>query len=954
MSQQWIYPGARWWKFDFHSHTPASMDTTVWHKAEGTKDAITPEKWLLKFMKAEVDCVAVTDHNTGAWIDKLKNAYALMEKSEQSGCPVDGFRRMYIFPGVEISVQHGIHVLAIFDPSATTATIERLLGKVKCEAGEEETDVVAKEGIAEIFRSIHEMGGVVIPAHVDDEKGLLQLEEGRKKPKHGVSTVKQVLKEPGLLALEWKNRESPSYDVFRELSKELKLNFSSVIGSDCHSFKSGGIPGSNFTWIKMSTPNIEGLRLALLDGQGSSVLRKDEADKNFSPFQVPESFVESIEIKEARFMGRGKQSALLKFHPYFSALIGGRGTGKSTVVHALRLAYHREAELQEGSEASITFQQFCKPSRGRNSEGGLTDDTVITMLIQRDQVRYRVVWQQGGQDLGIERQDETTGEFVAVDRQVSPTDYFPIQIFSQGQIASLSGNNQLALLKIIDDAAGTLSLKGEFDEVKKAFSATQAKKRELEGRLKNRSHLQLQLTDVQHKLSQFEKTDYATILKNFQCITRQDKELKRQYEVIQGKASSVKEFAASLMLEVLPEGLFDKSRDREEIALIEELHKRLKFVREQIENLGQRLESYGQEFLSNIKAIHWSEKVHKAKSAYNQLNETLQNQGMNDPALYDRLLQERLRLETDLKQLNDLDEKLNRVQIQSEEQQKRLQLIRREITKKRELFLGKTLKDNPYVCIKVIPYGMEANELERSVRELLEVDDKKYADDIYRELESGEKKGLVAELLNSINDNLEGEFSSRVEGYENKLAQKKKELEEACQGVTKFGAWFNQYLVSTAEKKPEYIDRILCWFPEDGLQVQYSRKGDGRNFQSIRQASAGQRAAAMLAFLLAYGKDPLVLDQPEDDLDNHLIYDLVVQQIRNNKLRRQLIIVTHNPNIVVNGDAELIYVLDYKSQCYVRKTGALQEPEIRQEVCLVMEGGKEAFEQRYQRLGQGN
>lgn len=327
---------------------------------------------------------------------------------------------------------------------------------------------------------------------------------------------------------------------------------------------------------------------------------------------------------------------------------------------------------------------------------------------------------------------------------------------------------------------------------------------------------------------------------------------------------------------------------------------------------------------------------------------------MNDPALYDRLLQEKLRLETDLKQLNDLDEKLNRVQIQSEEQQKRLQLIRREITKKRELFLGKTLKDNPYVCIKVIPYGMEANELERSVRELLEVDDKKYADDIYRELESGEKKGLVAELLNSINDNLEGEFSSRVDGYENKLAQKKKELEEACQGVTKFGAWFNQYLVSTAEKKPEYIDRILCWFPEDGLQVQYSRKGDGRNFQSIRQASAGQRAAAMLAFLLAYGKDPLVLDQPEDDLDNHLIYDLVVQQIRNNKLRRQLIIVTHNPNIVVNGDAELIYVLDYKSQCYVRKTGALQEPEIRQEVCLVMEGGKEAFEQRYQRLGQGN
>ena len=154
-----------------------------------------------------------------------------------------------------------------------------------------------------------------------------------------------------------------------------------------------------------------------------------------------------------------------------------------------------------------------------------------------------------------------------------------------------------------------------------------------------------------------------------------------------------------------------------------------------------------------------------------------------------------------------------------------------------------------------------------------------------------------------------------------------------------------------ADKRLEFIDHILCWFPEDGLQVEYSRKGDGKDFQSIGQASAGQRAAAMLAFLLAYGDEPLVLDQPEDDLDNHLIYGLVVQQIRSNKLRRQLIIVTHNPNIVVNGDAELIHVLDFNHQCQVKQTGSLQDQAMRREVCQVMEGGEEAFERRYQRLG---
>ena len=108
----------------------------------------------------------------------------------------------------------------------------------------------------------------------------------------------------------------------------------------------------------------------------------------------------------------------------------------------------------------------------------------------------------------------------------------------------------------------------------------------------------------------------------------------------------------------------------------------------------------------------------------------------------------------------------------------------------------------------------------------------------------------------------------------------------------------------------------------------------------------------MLAFLLAHGREPLVLDQPEDDLDNHLIYGLVVQQIRANKLRRQLIIVTHNPNIVVNGDAELIYALEFeKGQCRVKNSGSLQDQSMREEVCQVMEGGKEAFERRYQRLG---
>jgi len=118
--------------------------------------------------------------------------------------------------------------------------------------------------------------------------------------------------------------------------------------------------------------------------------------------------------------------------------------------------------------------------------------------------------------------------------------------------------------------------------------------------------------------------------------------------------------------------------------------------------------------------------------------------------------------------------------------------------------------------------------------------------------------------------------------------------------------------------------------------------------------SKGQKSVAVLAFLLASGKEPIVMDQPEDDLDNHVIYDLVVQRLREQKPHRQIIVATHNPNIVVNGDAEMVLAMDFKGgQCTLveEETGCLQDRGVRQGICRVMEGGKEAFRKRYERIG---
>ena len=96
-STDWNHPGARWWKFDFHTHTPASVDYGKGDYQSSLKQ-LAPSEWLLAFMRAGVDCVAVTDHNTGELFDLLRRE---LDDLESSSHPE--FRPLYQFPGIELS-----------------------------------------------------------------------------------------------------------------------------------------------------------------------------------------------------------------------------------------------------------------------------------------------------------------------------------------------------------------------------------------------------------------------------------------------------------------------------------------------------------------------------------------------------------------------------------------------------------------------------------------------------------------------------------------------------------------------------------------------------------------------------------------------------------------------------------------------------------------------------------
>ena len=108
----------------------------------------------------------------------------------------------------------------------------------------------------------------------------------------------------------------------------------------------------------------------------------------------------------------------------------------------------------------------------------------------------------------------------------------------------------------------------------------------------------------------------------------------------------------------------------------------------------------------------------------------------------------------------------------------------------------------------------------------------------------------------------------------------------------------------------------------------------------------------MLLLLLVQSDRILIIDQPEDDLDNRFIYDDIVRILRDQKGRRQIITATHNPNIPVLGDAELIIALGVQeSRGMILDQGAIEKKGIQEIVKSIMEGGEEAFQRRAQKYG---
>ncbi|EGT4275620.1 hypothetical protein DOX71_09210 [Cronobacter sakazakii] len=890
--------GSRWFKFDFHNHTPASDDYRV--------PDLQPREWLLAYMRQQVDCVVISDHNSGAWIDVLKAELANMSRDASSGELAD-FRPLTLFPGVELTATGNVHILAVLHTQSTSAEVERLLAQcnnnypISRETPNHE--LVLQLGPAGIISNIRRNPeAVCILAHIDAAKGVLTSLTNQ-----GELTAAFQSKPH---AVEIRHREE---EITNGAHRRLIADLPWLRGSDAHHPEQAGV---RTCWLKMSAPDFDGLRHALLDPE-NCVLFDD------NPPEAPASHLRSLTFRTRLCQPADQNGAFVEFSPFYNAVIGSRGSGKSTLIESIRLAMRKT----EG----LTVSQNNKLNQFSQTGMGMDADSFIECVFRKEGTDFRLSWRPGGRH---ELHMWSDGEWVP-DTHWS-ADRFPLSIYSQKMLYELASDTG-AFLRVCDDSprVNKRAWNERWDQLERDYLNEQLTLRGLRAKLVSAGTLQGELSDAQRAVSQLQSSAYYPVCNRLaqakaelSAATLPLEHYEERIDNLQALAAETQPLTVTLQA---PSGQ------------LTEFMARLSSVQQQYD---QHLCSLLSECAAALDSIRREQAftalgtaVSDQEAAVESEAMALREQGLNPDVLND-LMARIESLQHELRNYDGLDGAIAASVTRSELLITQMREHRMTLTNNRKAFISSLSLSA--LEIKILPLCAPHDDIVSGYQAVTGINN--FAERIY---DSGEGSGLLHDFIS------QRPFSPLPAATENKYSALDElkalhhdiRLEASGAGAALHGTFRNRLRSLTDQQ----MDALQCWYPDDGIHIRYQTPGGG--MEDISSASPGQKGASMLQFLLSYGTDPLLLDQPEDDLDCLMLSMSVIPAIMANKKRRQLIIVSHSAPIVVNGDAEYVISMQHdRSGLYPGLCGALQEMPLKALICRQMEGGEKAFRSRYERI----
>ena len=922
---------ARFFKADLQMQTP--VDRRHWAGKTSALSQSPSEEEYQAVATAYVDrcyevgleIIGLTDHNLGredaeTFHDALMSAIDAKAATEKW--------RPCVFPGFEVqaNVGKGLHLLCLFNPGTPFSEVDDALTELGLARGSrfdggKPQPLPVTQTLDSILNCIQEKyGGIVIAAHPDGPKGAMSDADLDRWLQASVIT------NPNLLCMELREGREAYITSQSKLGIVVRNDrgdwhrphpIAIVSSSDCKRLSEGDGTGDEswigkrHTWLKMSDRTIEGLRQAFLD---------HESRIAFGP-QSPDEIAKHPRINRIRINGVDFLTNIdVWLSPNLTTFIGGGGTGKSTILEYCRAA------LQQ-------------PLSDTHTDVAMNHENIVATL--------GAGWVELTLSHGasVVRATASADGVEAVDTEEEPicnlAIQFPVMVLGQREVYAIAGS-QKDVRSFVDriDADRLRSMKHDEDELR-ARAIYLGERLDLAADINSRrSEIQGErnrlLADIRGAaLGSDDGLTPEDILREIAAVRRIDDAIENRAESITKVAVEV---AAPLDGVAVPDGSTHKEAilaySDEASALLLDSAESLREVSRSLVELRDLHDDLPREF-EIPQSWASSGEVDTAESSSVAVVDLLSR-----IAEFDRQIDELGATATTLTaEASTRPDVLAQLHAVWEEQVSTRQRISVEL---RDL-VPETDTGDPFVEVSVVPFG-NRTDLEGAIAK--EVDDNRRfsSSDITELVEivysaSPEAKNptlLLCDWLRSLPSDLPDELA----GFSD----------------ARISALRESFVLAA-------IRRLETSRPLDTVSVML-RRNDGSEAGTLdRGLSVGQKCTAILALALAEGTYPILIDQPEDEIDNEFIYQNLVPLLRRAKRKRQVILATHDPNLPVNGDAELIVALEARSasreaahgmvkllsegQCI----GSLDRRAVKLAVEEIMEGSEEAFLRRHVRYG---
>lgn len=845
--------GLQYVRADFHLHTLKDKEFT--YSGESTSFV---GDYVSALKNASINVGIITNHNKFD-IEEYKAIRKAAKKQD-----------IFILPGVELTVKegaNGIHTLIVFNPEEWLENGNNhiqtfLTAAFATISNPENRNTKSIFDLKNVFDQLDAYGRdyFIVFAHVDQNSGLFsECRGGLLESLAGFAPFRHRV-----LGLQ-KSRTRDNLGKFEKCCGYLPAL---VEGSDPKSISDIG-KGDRCTYLKIGEYSYAAIKFALQD-------YRDRVSES-----VPDNkhgFIESISFQGGKFDGQ-----TIMFSRELNTLIGIRGSGKSSILEAVRYVLGLTAQMDKDYKESLVKNVF---GSGGKATLNVIDKHGKHYSVSRILGERINVLDEAGNDLNI-----------------NPISLFDgVQYFGQKDLSSSADHENGLLEKLI---SGRIGQPSNLDNCVNELIKTVERLLDVSKIPQQMTEVTTQQTELEHKLSIFEEKGVADKLKK-----------QSGYATDTAKLDAVKNRIDTILRDI-----------------------RTAFSKNSV--VSSALDGYSSDFnkdiFGDVSIVLSSIDAQLAQIGSCIVEIEKQRSGMDDlisrlKERIDSLADEFAEIKREIKD-DTLDvDSFVKMTAELQKTKEKLKQLSEEASSKSKIeasFTKATRERNEALLATYNAYKAETERINQNQTELkIEITFK------------GDREGFKAQLKNDF----KGTGISDIK------------YQAICDSFTDYAAIIEDWIVCDGSKLKGIVTPGEYVKLEDKLRGQYeellNRQVENKvdiyyHGKLLRQHSIGQRASALILFILTQDDNDIIfIDQPEDDLDNKVIYDEVITAIAQKKPYMQFIFATHNANIPVLGDSERVLVVEFQESRIDVAQGNIDLDSTHKQIVDIMEGGKEAFDKR--------